>query len=78
MATLILGRDGMGEGATEDDFQSYVALVESKLDTLCGFPVAIVTAQPRDVQVNRIWADEDEKTTINEALIELWDEWCSV
>lgn len=78
MPYVILGRDGMGELATEDDFDSYVSLVCRRIDDICEFVCDVDVAQPRDVNGNRIMAEtDDQESAIKEALVTIWDEWCS-
>ena len=76
--TIRLGRDGMGEGATEEDYDSYVDLVCERIDAMCGFTVDVEVPRASEVQGTTVRAYKDEQArTINEALVELWDAWCS-
>lgn len=78
MPTLVLGRDGMGENATETDFDAWTAFVCAHIDEACGFEVGVETRQSRDVQTDKVvGADEDQRTTVKEACGRLWERWCS-
>ena len=77
-ATLILGRDGMGEDATEADFNAWVAFACERIDERCGFEVDVDTRAMREVQTDRVSADTDDaKQTVRESLAVLWDEFCA-
>jgi len=77
MATLILGRDGMG-GASEADFDTWVAFVCTNIDRACGFEVGVETRAARDVQTDAILQADDAKVDIiREVKDALWDRWCS-
>jgi hypothetical protein len=76
--TLLLGRDGIGDGADEDNFQSWVAYVCARIDERCGFEVDVDTRGQRDVQSDDIRGGTDEqREAIADAKRSLWDEWCS-
>lgn len=79
-ATLILGRDGMGEVATEADFDAWVAYVCEHIDEATGLDVAVETRGKRDVQDDKILADgsgSGDSLTIDEALGTLWEAFCA-
>lgn len=79
IATVRLGRDGMGEQATEEDYDSYVDLVCERIDDLCGFEVNVEVPATREVQATRItgYDSESERQTVSDALVTLWEAWCS-
>jgi hypothetical protein len=74
-ATVILGRDGMGAFASEDDFLAWVNYVCEHIDAAAGLDVLVETRDHRDVQTDAIWSDEESE--IRDALITLWEEFCS-
>ena len=75
-ATLLLGRDGLGE-ATEADFASWVAYVSERIDE-SGVHAAVSGRGPRDVQGDEIvGASDEERVAIEEARRALWDRWCA-
>ena len=81
-ALVILGRDGMGELATEEDFDSWVWYVVAHINEACGFPleveVEVERRLPRDVQSDEYSHDTAAgRATLLEAVAELWDRWCS-
>jgi hypothetical protein len=77
--TLVIGRDGMGADATEDDFSAWVAFVCQRIDAVCpGFAIDIEVRHRSDVQSDAILgADDDDRQTIQEAKAELWNRWCA-
>jgi hypothetical protein len=75
-ASITLGRDGMGDDATEADFESYVAFVVDEIDEACGFPVEVTVRGPRDVQGNSYRGDtQDDVDAVRDACQLLWDRW---
>lgn len=79
MITLTLGRDGMGPDATEADFSNWCSFVLDRICEVTALPeIEVEPARLCDVQVNRITgADLEEQRIIQDALADLWDEWCS-
>lgn len=79
MPLLMLGRDGMGAEATEDDFDSWVAFVVARIGDACGFPVEIEKRSRRDELQNDaiVWGHHDERTTVQTAKEKLWERWCA-
>jgi chorismate mutase len=76
--TLTLGRDGMGNDATEADFGAWVGYVCDHIDAACGLEVDVDEALPRDVQSTTIrGASLDEADTIRQAVSDLWEQWCA-
>jgi hypothetical protein len=74
---LVLGRDGMGAEATEEDFDNWVAYVTDRIGKACGFEVDVSVRGPRHVQDDRIsWVDPEQRETIHEAKQSLWEQWC--
>ena len=72
---LVLGRNGVNES---DDFDGWVNWVCAHVDGACGFEVDVDTAQPRDVQEDRILGCTDEERQIlHEAIQMMWDNYCS-
>lgn len=75
--TLILGRDGMGDHATEADYRAWVDYVCSNIDVACGFTVDVDLRDPKDVQKDEIEGGGDaQRSIIEEAKAYLWDKWC--
>jgi hypothetical protein len=68
----------MGD-ATEADFDRWVEYVMQGIDTACGFEVDVTQARwqsgPDRDRIRH--ATEEQEQTIREALICLWDAWCS-
>lgn len=78
MATLILGRDGMGGSAAEEDFSSWVLFLCRLIDERCGFEVDVDERDRGGVQSDTIiGATDEQRQTIDEAKRALWDEWCA-
>jgi hypothetical protein len=75
-ATVILGRDGMGD-ATEEEFARWVAFVCAHIDDAAGFEVEVDERGARDVQDGAVYADEDDRVVVEEAVEALWNRWCS-
>jgi hypothetical protein len=75
-ATLILGRDGMGALATEEDFDAWVSFVAGEIDSATGLDVAVETRGARDVQDDEIRGCLGDAQPIRDALVSLWDEFC--
>ena len=76
-STLTLGRDGLGFGATERDFQDWVAWVTAGIDDMTGLNVDVDTRAERDgVQCDLIVADGEDKYLIQDALVTLWESFC--
>lgn len=75
---LILGRDGFGEGTTEEDFEDWVAFVAERVGAACGFPVEVDERGRRDVQTDDVRGGDDAQyEDVFEAKEALWDEWCT-
>jgi hypothetical protein len=74
-ARVVLGRDGMGDDADESDFDAYCAHISAHIDERCGFAVEVEIAEKRDVQSNRVFADDAQR--VRDALTTLWDEFCA-
>lgn len=78
MATVILGRDGMGDAADEDDFDAWVAYVTERIDAASGLDVDVQTRGARDVQSTGYpGAMDDEAQTLRDALVTLWADFCA-
>ncbi len=78
-ATLVLGRDGMGAEATEEDFDAWVAYVCANIDAVCGFDVTVETVPPK---AGGQWddirgGDQGEREDIQRAKEQLWERWCA-
>lgn len=77
-AMLVLGRDGMGNDATEADYDAWVSYVCERIDDATGLMVDVETRGPRDVQTDVIsGVSDDERTIVEEAKASLWDDWCA-
>ena len=83
-ATITLGRDGMGDNATEADFDSWVTYVASRIDEATGLDVTVNERRSRDVQEDaiRVEGTEDsdpsaDREMVRGALAWLWNAWCS-
>lgn len=77
MATVTLGRDGMGANATNADFESWVAFVSARIDAACGFEVSVKCHGRRDVQTDAFTGDDVQCETMREAVASLWNQWCA-
>jgi hypothetical protein len=76
-ATLVLGRDGMGD-ANEEDFEAWVAYVCARIDERAGFEVDVDEQPARGGQNDTIEGGTDEqRETIAEVKRSLWDDWCA-
>ncbi len=76
---LTLGRDGLGEAATDDDYASWIDFVAHRIDEACGFAVDVEASNPRDVQDDKVsGADDEQRETITEAIRVLWELWCGL
>lgn len=80
-ATVVLGRDGMGDGASEADFDAWVGYVAERIDERTGLDVAIETTQRRGVQETRVIPHTDaglhRRDDIRSELGPLWEEFCA-
>ena len=74
---VTLGRDGMGPVADEEDFEAWTAYVCDHIDEATDLAVDVGTRSERDVQDDRIDADDCDRQRIADALQELWCEFCS-
>lgn len=75
---LVLGRDGMGADATEEDYGRWVEHVGDRIDERCGFSVCIEGRLRRDVQSDVVThATDEQEQIILEAKQSLWEEWCA-
>ena len=81
MATVTLTGHNMGDAATEEDFDSYVAYVCEHIDEACGFTVGVETATPWHSPVSDSGvitdATDEERETIADVLPVLWEVWCA-
>jgi hypothetical protein len=76
-ATLTLGRDGMGPEADEADFDAWTTYVCEHIDEATGLDVAVEIRGERDVQDDHIVADDDDRESIENALVTLWEAFCA-
>lgn len=77
-ATIILGREGMGELSNEDEFEAWYEYVDDRIDELVGFVVLVEYRGKHDVQSTDVRADgDDEKQAVKDALVTLWDDFCA-
>ncbi len=75
---LTLGRDGMGENASEVDFDSWVSYICAHIDDRAGFSVEVETRGARDVQSDAVTgATDEERERGAEAKAAMWDDWCA-
>lgn len=75
---VILGRDGMGDNATETDFENYANFICTNIDSKVGKFVDVYIAGKEDVQENQIRCSDSElKQTVENILQDLWNEWCA-
>lgn len=77
MPRLVLGREGMGEQGTEDDFDRWVDFVCDRIDEACGFEVDVDTCRRGESQKDRIEGEDSEREIIERATERLWDRWCA-
>ena len=82
-AALTLGRDGMGDSATAEDFDAWVAYVAARIDEATGLDVTVDERRHRDVQDDaiRVEGTEDsdpaaDREMVREVLAALWESWC--
>lgn len=76
--TLHLTSDGMGNEATEADYDAFVAFVCRHIDEAAGQEVDVDAARwgsPGNDRVTGV--DRDVAAKINEAAQDLWNRWCS-
>jgi hypothetical protein len=76
---LVLGRDGMGADATEEDFDRWVSYVTDHIDKMCSFGVEVERTGQGDVQNDRVSGYDgtgEERATVLGATEQLWDRWC--
>ena len=79
MIKVTLSAGGMGDGATEADYNAYVAFVEEHLAQRVAFPVD-VDAERYGIDLSEDvirGAEEEERDAIREALQALWGEFCA-
>lgn len=74
-ATLVLGSDGMGENATDEDFDAWVQFVCDRIDERCGFEVDVDVCDGDDSVY--VGDDEDAASVVRGAKAALWREWCA-
>lgn len=77
-ATVWLSSDGMGDEATEADYDSYVAYVSARIDERCGFEVDLNAEDWGRPCLQRTTGDSDDRETADRVVQDLWDEWCAV
>jgi hypothetical protein len=72
---LVLGRDAMGFGATEEDYGAWVAYVAERINDACGCDVIVEGRGACDVQRDYICpldSDADDRERVHGALQSLW------
>jgi hypothetical protein len=75
---IILHADGLGEDATEADFDAWAAFVDAEIDKRCGFDVTVEQARFGVADRDQIRHTTDaQEQVIREALIEIWNDWCA-
>lgn len=79
--TITLGRDGMGDDASESDFQAWVAYVVKHIEHLgnmTGFDCVVEEHRQGDAQETRIDADDDvDDKAIWDEIESLWADFCA-
>lgn len=77
-AIVTLFADGMGDNATEADFDAFVAYVCDRIDDATGLNVAVEAERYGMAGVTRVQAEtsEDEQT-VRDAVQTLWERWCA-
>lgn len=76
--TITLGRDGMGDDASEADFEAWTSYVANRIDDLTGLDVTVDERRRGDVQETAIDADDDvDEQSIHDAIETLWAEFCA-
>jgi hypothetical protein len=76
-ATVILGRDGMGE-ATEADFDAWVTFVCDKIDGATGLDVDVEVRHLGDVQSDHFAPrGTPNAETVESAIVDLWEQFCA-
>jgi hypothetical protein len=74
-ATLILGREGLGE-ADEADFLDWVDYVSERIDEATGLDVTVGVCRPRDVQTDAV-TETLEREYVLSAVQDLWGTYCA-
>ena len=75
-ARVILGRDGIGDDATPEDFDRWIDYVTDHIAATCGFPVDVEVRMAKDVQSDDAQGETDEeRETVRSALRDLRDRW---
>lgn len=80
--TATLHADGMGEGATEADYDGWVAYVCDRIDEESGHEVSVRAerygvAGDDTVTTDDRGDDSEVREAVREALRSLWDSWCA-
>ena len=84
--TIILGRDGMDDGASDADFDAWVAYVAERIDARSGCDVTVEERAPRDVQSTGYVGERDPRDSartadavdsVRDAVGALWEEFCA-
>lgn len=78
-ATVLLGRDGMGEGASLADFNAWVEYVAARIDGHAGLDLMVASMPRREVQETRIMPNgtDVDRQAIRDALDRLWEDFCA-
>lgn len=74
--TIVLGRDGMGEGADEDDFEAWIHFVGNRIDAATGLDIVVEMRGKGDVQ-DTAYRGFDDPQPVRDAVQSLWDAFCS-
>lgn len=75
---ITLDGDGMGEGATYADAQSYAEFVERRLGEMYpGHEITVTLAREGNTVSEAVALDETEGETVSDAMYTLWEEFCA-
>ncbi len=74
-ASVTLTSSTLGE-ATEADFASWVGFVSDRIDAACGFKVGVDAAQYGESGDDQVRGTDEQRQTIREAIMVLWERWC--
>jgi hypothetical protein len=79
MVTVILGRDGLGPNATEQDFDAWVAYASQRvgLDHRLCHVVKVEARGSRGVQSDFYIGEQETVDEARAAVRAAWDQWCA-
>lgn len=75
--SIRLCASGMGDDATEADYDAFVAFVSGRIDERCGFAVQVDSALHYECGYTQYRGDDDDRETMQRAHDALWEEFCA-